>query len=166
MLRLIRHLETTSTLSVVDLTDVFSADFKTYCMQVSEAKYSTGGNTGLKIRYINSSGSVVTSGYSRARYLQRSDTGFTQSRSTSAAEFNVLEMDNNGSTGEFWFFQPFENTYTASTTDSSSRYGSNILGWQGAQLLNATTSITGVRLFTASNSISKIKLDLYGLRVS
>lgn len=165
MLRLIRHLDTSSTLSAIDLRDVFNSDFKTYCMQVHECKYSTGGNTGLKIRYINSSGSVVTSGYQRARYLQRSDTSFSESRSTSASEFNVLEMDANGSTGEFWFFQPFENRYTTSFTDSSSRYGSNILGWKGAQMLNATTSITGVRLFPASNSISKIVLDLYGLRV-
>lgn len=164
MLRLIKHFEYSGSTNSIDVTNIFSADYKTYCLQIPKATYSSG-NTALKFRFINSSGSVVSSGYNFARYLQRSDTGFTESRSTTATEVNMQEMDNNGSAGEHWFFQPFENRITCYISQSSSRYGTNILGWQGTAMLNNTTSCTGLRFFTASNNITGLVFDLYGLRV-
>ncbi len=82
-LRLINETEITSSVSSVNVTDVFSADFDIYKI-VTNGFEDTTNTPNLMIRFINSSGSVISaSNYDYAYLNMRADASFPENRATS-----------------------------------------------------------------------------------
>ena len=130
-LRLINETTVSASTSSVDVTDVFSADFDIY--KITTNNFSTVGSnkTNLHIRFINSSGSVVTaSNYDRAILIMKSETTFSEARSQNA---NLIEnfFANADQSPDFsssvsYIFNPFSSSsYTLAINQSDEHAGSN-----------------------------------------
>ena len=79
-LRLINETNASS-VSSVNITDVFSADFDIYKIEIEADDYNA--NSLLTLRLINSSGSVISStNYQNANLYLRTDSGYNEERST------------------------------------------------------------------------------------
>ena len=108
-LRLINETEVTSGVSTVNVTDIFSADFDIYKVDISDM---AGANSYWYLRLINSSGSVITTSYDNATLLMRSNNTFVEYIGTNTASMwatsNISYSD--GNSGVFYFFNPFSSS--------------------------------------------------------
>ena len=172
-LRLINETEITSSVSSVDITDVFSADFDIYKITLSDNQADTNA-TDNSLRFINASGSVITaSNYNYAFLSEKSDNVFTESKSTSANRlseilgYSYLTNSLNGGAVAY-IFNPFSSSsYTFSigqTTYATTAPYSRTLKSIG--VLKDTTSMTGFQLMNnAGNNFTDGTIRTYGLRV-
>ena len=93
-LRLLNDTTITSGVSLVNIEDVFSADFDIYKIVINGM--TTVGTTGTSpnFRYINSRGSVVSaSNYDYAHLIMRTDANFTEQRSTNQAQLYRFQAE-------------------------------------------------------------------------
>ena len=165
-LRLINETEITSGVAQVNITDVFSADFNIYKITVSEL--NSAGSIGANLRFINTSGSSITSSiYDYAFLNMKTDASFAEARNT------------NNDDWDDWFGNPSTTTSTAQGVGyifnpfDSSSYTFGI--WQNSQstrvhkkigVLKQTSSISGFAFFTNDGfNFSSGLVRTYGLRV-
>ena len=80
-LRLINETEVTSGVTTVNVTDVFSADFDIYKITL-QAVCKFTNSIGVKLRFINSSGSVVTANDNDSALLALYNSAFGEGRNT------------------------------------------------------------------------------------
>jgi len=162
-LRLINE-TTFSSVSTVDVTDVFSADFDIYKITLG-----TGALNGY-LQFINSAGSLVTdSNYDTARLNLQTNTSFSETRVTNQTVGLFMFSELATSTGggnTIYIFNPFSSSsYTFGlgqtidvATSSSNRIAKTIGVYKNTQ------SLSGYRCNTDGGSISGT-LRTYGLRV-
>ena len=170
-LRLINETLVTSAVSTVSVTDVFSADFDIYKVTCMNFDNSSGAQN-IDLKFINSSGSVITSSQYDWAYLRLNDyTGFTEARNTNDSNWeNFWGKDDSGS-GETqnvvaYFFNPFSSTsYTFGLTQSSNVVNSQLQGTKGIGVLTETSSVTGFQIVFNSSASNNGKIRTYGLRV-
>ena len=167
-LRLINETEITSSVSSVNVTDVFSADFDIYQITYSEAKLSI--NASANCRFINSSGSVVTANYDYADASMYTGGAFGENRNPNATflytYFGVANVANTGGQAECWLFNPYSSSsYTFSTYANTSYNGTNLWATKGIAVLHELSSITGFQFYPSTGTINGGFLRTYGLRV-
>jgi len=169
-LRLINETEITSSVSSVDITDVFSADFDIYKIVTDEISTTGTATTGAKIRLINSSGSVITaSNYDYAYLSMTSGSAFVEVRSTnnsSVEEFFGIGYQSPQTAGSVTYcFNPFSSSsytfFVNQSTSGSLRVTKNI------SVLKQTASMTGFQVFdsTGARPFDSGVIKTYGLRV-
>ena len=164
-LRLINETTATSVASL-SITDIFSADFDIYKVTINSDGFS--GNTALDVRYINSSGSIVTaSEYDYARQLLKADTTPAEDRNTNQSFYYTGELIDNGLGQVLYLFNPYSSSsYTFSLFQNQSMASTNGRGGKGIAVLTQTNSITGIHLYSDnSGTITNLKFRTYGLRV-
>jgi hypothetical protein len=153
-----------SSVSTVDVTDVFSADFDIYKITLG-----TGANYGW-LKFINSAGSVaIDNAYDTARLNLKTNTTFSETRVTNQTVgwymFSELQSATGGG-NTIWIFNPFSSSsYTfglGQTIDVASSTSNRIAKTIG--VYKNTQSLTGYRCDTGGGSISGT-IKTYGLRV-
>ena len=164
------HQEVISTsTSSVDITDVFTSAFDVYCITASD--FSTVGTTavGINARWINSSGSVISSGYHAADLTIADNATFVEGRTTTgtaAGIFGAYDQlpDSMGSIA--YVFNPLDTNYTYSLNQQSRSDSQIYRGSKGIQVLKSTDSITGFRALetTGSNPFDTGKITVYGVK--
>ena len=163
-LRLIKEQSATS-VSSMSITDCFSSDFDIYQVVLTNFAHSDGD---CFFRFINSSGSVVATGYDDAVLLQRSYGSFGENYGQNLTEMGSISYDNEqkGSSASMWIFNPYNSdrltqamfmNASASTTGTPVRTG---YGWY-----KTLASISGINFLPNSGTISAISVAVYGLRV-
>ena len=171
-LRLINETTVSSTVSSSSITNVFTSDFAIY--KVVAENIVTSTEAFLELRFINSSGSVITaSDYDYADLFLKANTSFTERKYTnqdSVLDFNLSKGDVSGGAGNTiaYIFNP---TNTSSYTfvifqaqnvyDDSGTFG---FGQKGIAVLKQTNSITGLH-FVSSTGTHTADFKVYGLRV-
>tara|TARA_A100001201_G_scaffold73651_1_gene66987 strand:- start:1712 stop:2242 length:531 start_codon:yes stop_codon:yes gene_type:complete len=171
-LRLINETEVTSSVSSVDITDVFSADFDIYCI-TQNLETPTGSNAYL--RFINSSGSIISaSNYDTKGLLMRSYNNFlerptTGTNQTSLWSFNVSQVDASGG-GAYWVFNPYSSssyTFFLQQAGGHSTPAGGYLMHKAIGVLKQTNTMTGFNLFSSDSTtnIANGFIRTYGLRV-
>ncbi len=167
-LRLLNKTEITSSVSSVNVTDVFSADFDIYCYTITDLSSSSNATT-TRTRFINSSGSVITSSdYDYAFLNMFSNQSFTEPVSTTADNITgfVDTTQNDLSAGvTTWIFNPFNSsTYTFGLSQTMSTQ--NLRAKKAIGVLHQIASITGFQLYnTAGDNLDAGTIRTYGLRV-
>lgn len=168
-LRLINKTTVTSSVSSVDVTNVFSADFDIY--KIVFSGISTAGSTAtpLHCRLIDSSGSIITaSEYDTAFQLLKGDTSFSEYRVTNQPEWDNFfgNPDDPPETvsGVAYLFNPFSSSrHTMALHEvavETNRW------YKGIQTLTVLSSATGFRAFeTNTRPINSGVFYTYGLRV-
>jgi hypothetical protein len=167
-LRLINE-TSASSVTTLNITDVFSADFDIYKIAVNLGEIGTAGY--INFRLINSSESVVTaSNYDRAALQMNSDNPFGEGRSTNISYLNYLAdvgaTSNTGAGFVSYIFNPYSSSsYTFSISQSSS-VRPNHRSMKNIGVLKQTASMSGFQILnTGGYSFSSLNVRTYGLRV-
>ena len=172
-LRLINETNVTSATSTVNITDVFSADFDIY--KIVFTNFHTDEDTYWDIRYINSSGSVISSSeYDYGQLNVRSNVSFDTFKATDDTSIERIlpymtdDTDGN-SNAVVYCFNPFSSSsYTSNIHQASNFEASGIVATpKSIGVLTQTVSITGFQLLStfATGTLDSGKIITYGLRV-
>ena len=170
-LRLINETTVSSSVSSVNVTDVFSADFDIYKITADNIiQASSSSVSSLNLKFINSSGSIISTDYDYAFLQLRSDASFAEVKSTSGTNLSQAlgQVDDNliSNGAVLYIFNPFNSSsytfmlnQTAGSSGSSKRFG------KGIGVLHQTNSITGINISVSSSNITEGKIRIFGLRV-
>ena len=178
-LRLINETEITTPANKIQITDVFSADFDIYCIEVVNTTAGTQReNNNMDIRLINSSGSeIATTSYDSKALFFRGVTGTViELGSASRNDFALLYHDTSGQNGNgnmtMWVFNPYSSssyTFNIHQTSGQMSYPSTTSihhNSKGIGVLKQTTSITGYSFTNRDGyDINTGIFRTYGLRV-
>jgi len=163
-LRLINETTATS-VSSVDITDVFSADFDIY--KISAVGDFTNSNQIINARFINSSGSVVTtSNYDYAILSMESGASFLQEKNTNQNYMRRMVYSNNGSDFGFvlYVFNPFSSSsYSFGLWQGEGVPSGGGTSNKGISVFKQTASMKGIQFYNVS--FTDISVKTYGLRV-
>lgn len=157
----------TSSTSSVDITDVFSSKYDVYCITATD--FSTVGTaaTGINARYINSSGTVISSSiYSSANLTIADNATFVENRTTTGTGANIFGgfdqlPDSFGSIA--YVFNPFQTQYTFAITQEARTDETIFRGGKNISVLKNTDSITGFRAY-AGQTFNTGKITVYGVK--
>ncbi len=168
-LRLINETEITSSVSSVNVTDVFSADFDIYKI-VTNGFEDTTNTPNLMIRFINSSGSVISaSNYDYAYLNMRADASFPENRATSQTYIRGFFgfSDPTYSQGSVsYIFNPYSSSSYTFALSQFSSFQTATRSVKNIGVLKQTASMTGFQLFDIdSTDFSEGVIRTYGLRV-
>lgn len=168
-LRLINQTTVSSSVSTVNVSDVFSADFDIYKIVFNGISTAGSSATPLNCRLINSSGSVISSSqYDYAIQLAKAETSFSEFKNTNQntwANFFGNPDDNPELvSGVAYIFNPFS---SSSYTFGLHQVAVETRRWyKGVQVLTELSSATGFQAFeTSSKPINSGVFTTYGLRV-
>ena len=169
-LRLIKQVEITSSVSSVNVTDVFSADFDIYKIVTSNLQTAGASATSAVLRLINNSGTVITSDYMYAGSSMTDGSAFVEEKSlsdTDVTEFFGVGYQSPQSSGSVSYcFNPYKSDcYTFFVNQSTS--GSLRVKKQIANL-KQKTSISGfqVKADVSARPFDSGLIKVYGLRVT
>jgi len=178
-LRLINETEVATPANKIQITDVFSADFDIYCIEVVNTTAGTQReNNSMDIRLINSSGSeIATTSYDNKALFFRGVTATSiELGSANRDDFALLYHDTSGQNGNgnmtMWVFNPYSsssytfNIHQASGEMSYPSTTSIHFNTKGIGVLKQTTSITGYSFTNRDGyDINTGIFRTYGLRV-
>jgi hypothetical protein len=160
---------TASSVSSIDLTDIFSADYDIYKINVLMDGSTT--NKDIRLRYIASGGGVVSdSNYVTAGYFMGTYTGFLELKYTGQSSHLVTGYNYDGGTGiNYTIFNPFNSSsYTFMLSESSGAYNSSgikLVGTRTCALHEVTQSMTGIQIVPSTSTLENITVRAFGLRV-
>lgn len=166
-LRLIDDTTATSVASV-SVTDIFSSDYDIY--KILLLQKTSAGNS-LNIRFINSSGSIITaSNYDRALLqLRSSGTSSVENISQNVGQMNMTFQGTEDFVTTFYIFNPFStSSYTFALSQSAGYYGGagiENLNVKAIGVLKQTTSCSGIFFAPSSGNFTDVSVKTYGLRV-
>jgi hypothetical protein len=166
-LRLINETEISSSVASVDITDVFSADFDIYKI-TTDNMISASGTPALDLKYINSSGSAISSGYDRANLTLKGETTFAENRNTNASSVasGLSNAESNGAGSVSYVFNPFSSSsYTFHIMQGSFRTGSNYRSQKMISVLKNVASVTGLNITFNGANCTGGTIKVFGLRV-
>ena len=164
----------------ISITDVFSADYDTYLIQVVGTSAATStGNNNMDVRLINSSGSVITSTVydNEMQYARGFSATYLNVGAATRDDFALLYHDTaaNNAFGNMtmWIFNPFQSDSYTFQIQQTSGYGrdagSDIIPimHKGIGVLKQETSITGYNFINRNSiNISTGTFRTYGLKVN
>ena len=174
-LRLIKQVATSSGVTSVSLTDVFSSDYDIYKVTVARTTYDVTNTDviALKARFINSGGSIISaSNYDSANMHMKAETTKDEDKFQNGAysySGAIIGNYENGG-GVHWIYNPYNSgRYTFMTFEGVGGYDSSSnkqRSQKGMGVLKQTASMTGINFYSsnASNTFSAY-VDVYGLRV-
>ena len=170
-LRFLNETTVGSSVSTVDVTDVFTSDFDLYKIVVPQMVTNGTASTDVAIRFINSSGSVVTSSeYDFANLAVRFYTTFGEEKGTNGTYIQKLgqaDQEPEGTSFVCYVFYPSDSTsYTFVAWEDSYSFGSGQGGGSGIAVLTQFSNITGFRLTAVSSTrpFDSSKIRTYGIR--
>ena len=170
-LRLINETTATSSASV-SATDIFSADFDIYKIVINDIDQTSSGGFINQTRFINSSGSIITSAnYDNALLQLKAYGGFGEVRATNQTKMDLMNVVTGGAeVGQgtvIYVFNPYNSSsYTFALCQSQQFYaGAGGFGAKSIGVLKQTSSITGINFLPSGSSYDNFKFRVYGLRV-
>ena len=173
-LRLINETTVSSAVSNVNVTDVFSTDFDIYI--IVGDNFSTASTTATEsyLRFINSSGSVISADYNFASWYMPADTGFSEIRNSNTSDTTKIHYASGNPDQApdvagcvLYIFNPYSSSsYTFNIGQQSSHYSNpRYLASKGIGILKQTNTITGFQFMFPSSDVSSGVIKTYGLRV-
>jgi len=160
------HSQEWSNVAAVDVTDVFTTDFKTYRIMAQD---DDGFGLGY-IKFIDSNGSVITDDDYKYSSKTLSPTGTSGNANNTGNNYGIKVIERptsttKGSLLNMWVYNPtdpngvttctFESTVNASSTAHRARIGVGLLPMRNV--------VTGFRIDTVTGGNTTGKLKLYGL---
>ena len=172
-LRLIKEVSPASGVHSVNLTDVFTNDFNTYQITVSNLIGDSTTASGCNLRFINSSGTVVSTNYIVALHTMKPDAAFTEYKQTNTDKFfNTFgTVDDNPETSgaSCYVFNPTKSdTYTSVIYQSSASFSSTMRGYKGIGILKQEGIVTGFQVHINESAVdfdAGGSIKVFGLRV-
>jgi hypothetical protein len=168
-LQFIKSVSGASSSSSLSITDVFSAQYDVYVITYNCVSDSTSPK-GVNMRLINSSDSVISnSNYDYAVLELKTFATFNEDRNTNQTSFDAVlgytDLANEGGSGKFELYNPFQSSYTFLTQQSMSSHNGEEIGHKSVGVLTEETSCTGFNIFLTSTDLtSETKFTVYGVK--
>jgi hypothetical protein len=167
-LELTKFVEVSSATANVDVTDCFNDKFDVYKITFSDATSSFDGSSN-NVRFINSSGSVISSSNYDFAYLRlRADSSYNELQGTSQdklLEAGGILPNTEGVGTVLYVFNPFSSSnFTFVIMQMSSMSGTQDRNYKYIGLLKDTSSITGIRFINADGNTTSAKISVYGVK--
>ena len=170
-LRLLNETTISSSVTRVEVTDVFTSDFDIY--QIVFKNFTADGQDNISFSYINASGSEerTSPDYSFANLNCQSNSSFTETKDGSHDSLQNVAVIGNGTgevaNGYFYIFNPFINTSkTFAIFQNSSIRASVSQSKKGIGLFTKNFSLTGFTFFVeGTDNFTGGSILTYGLRV-
>lgn len=170
-LQFIKRVKSTSSVTNVDITDCFTAEYDVYKIILADLDLQGAGDENIALRFLDSGGTVISAGeYDWATYFLYSHAGFSQQRGTSQTEFlygmGYAPESNNGSLGSVaYIYNPYDSSsFTYLTQQSSTSGGSGGLGNKALGVHKSTEQLSGVRIFVDTGTIERLTTSIYGVK--
>ena len=166
-LRLINETEITSSVSSVDITDVFSADFDIYKV-TTDNMISASGTPALDLKYLNSSGSAISSGYDKALYTLKGEATYSENRGTNLSNIasGLSNAESNSAGSVSYLFNPFSSSsYTFHIMQGSFKASGNFRNQKMISVLKNVASVTGLNITFNGGNCTGGTIRVFGLRV-
>ncbi|QDP46707.1 MAG: hypothetical protein Tp162SUR384061_6 [Prokaryotic dsDNA virus sp.] len=165
-LRLINETTVSSTVSSVSVENVFSADFDIYMVHWGNAT-SDVNSIDMQLRYINSSGSVISSSIYDQAWLRMRQSGFDQNRIVGQNHIFTGQIAGAfGGSSTAYIFSPFkDNCYTWHQFEGAGFSGSEDRAFKGVAVLKEISSLTGFQLNAGTDNITSATIRTFGMRV-
>ena len=170
-LRFLNETTVGSSVSSVDVKDVFNSNFDVYKIVVPQMTTAGTASTDVAIRFINSSGTVITSSqYDYANLAVRHYTSFGEEKATNGTyiqKFGQADQEPEGTSIVAYVFYPSDSTsYTFVAWENSYNFGSGAGGGAGVSVLTEFSSVTGFQLYAVSQTrpFDNSKIRTYGIR--
>lgn len=162
---------TASSVASLSITDIFSSDFDIYKMTLSNFS-ADSGNPFLQFRFINSSGSIITSSqYDSASLYMRSWNSFVEYNDQNQTTMKNLALTDSTSTAHtggavFYIFNPFSSSsYTFVLGQNQANTSAGTYSFKAIGVLTELSSCTGLNInFSSSNDVS-LDVKTYAIRV-
>lgn len=171
-LRLINETTTQAGVQTVNITDVFSDDFQIYKIVGANMLGNNATASGNNMRFINSSGAVITSGYSYAQQVSKGEASASENRGSEVRLFNFFNsIDDSGASPSNvgYVFNPTDSSsFTFAMWQSIGRPSNNLRMYKGIGVYPQLASITGFQVElneSASEFAGGGTILTYGLRV-
>ena len=167
-LELTKFVEVSSATANVDVTDCFNDKFDVYKITFSDATSSFDGSSN-NVRFINSSGSVISSSNYDFAYLRlRADSSYNELQGTSQdklQEAGGILPNTEGVGTVLYVFNPFSSSnFTFVFMQMSSMSGTQDRNYKYIGVLKDTSSITGIRFINADGNTTSAKISVYGVK--
>ena len=169
-LRLINETEITSTVTQVDVDNIFSEDFDIYKIVLDGVQESSSGNhQWVRMRFINASGSVITANEYHYAQHRMTTTGLAEEKAEN--QDNILYTglgytDDYGTNAVAYIFNPYStDLYTFTLGQCSFATGGNNQIAKGLGSHKSAERIRGIRFYQSSGSMGSGFIRIYGLRV-
>jgi hypothetical protein len=168
-LEFIKSVEVTSSVSSIDIDNVFTDKYDVYYISITGFGTVGTSQTRLYLRYIDSSGSVESSStYDYATLRMGAGSAFTEAKTTTAnyQQFSQIDKSPEGAGLSFYVFNPFDSSsYTFLTFQMASHYGSTFLGTKGIGVEHTAQSYRGFQILEISTRpFDKGTVSVYGVK--
>ena len=168
-LQFIKSETITSSISTLDIDNVFSDKYDTYAITTSGICTTSTTANYVHLRLLDSTGTVISANeYDRATTTLKSETGFGEDSSTNTSQvvyfFGITdsEPESMGSVG--YVYNPFDSSsYTFFTYQNSARVSGVHRGFKGIGVHKSAESCRGFQLVFLS-AVDKGKVSVYGVK--
>ena len=156
----------TTSVSSIDITDIFSNKYDNYCI-VFYTVASTAN--ALRGNLLDTSGTLLNGvHYDNAMLNMLDSTGFTESRTSGDTRWERVSIHSpTGQNATMFVFNPYNaSSYTFVMTQGSTYYGAAGIGAYGQKQIGVykqTSSVGGIRFTTAAGTLDSGKISVYGL---
>ena len=171
-LELVKSQSLSGSVANVSVTDVFSADYDVYIITMNNFSTASSTATETSLRFINSSGSVISSDYAYADMYMPADTAYSNvvssAVSTTEIRYAMGTIDDSpqGGSAVHYIFNPFStSSYTFNSNQSVSFYSNpRFLTNKGIGILKSTASITGFQILFEVSNANAGTISVYGVK--
>jgi len=168
-LEFIKSVAESSSVTFVDITNCFSADYDVYVLSFADVDLAGAGDENMNIRLLDSGGSPISQNeYDYADLVLRYASSFTELNDTSSAEFTFgagyVSAANMGAGGLIgYFYSPFNSSsYTFFHHQQSNSQGHSGQKYIGVH--KSSEQITGIRIFVDNGTIERLGASVYGVK--
>jgi len=160
-----------TSVSFLDVTDCFSADYDVYYFSLTKVKRAGGIDAFVVIRYLDSGGTVIDqTEYDYAGLETRAYVGFGANGVTNASEIKEIAYGSSNATDiggiSLYVYNPYDSSsYTFLTSQSSSvRAGYGNWGSKVIAVHKSAEQLSGVRFIAEATTYDNITVNVYGVK--
>ena len=168
-LEFIKSVSSSSSVTSVDITSCFSADYDVYMLSFADVDLDGAGDENIDIRLLDSGGSAIfASEYDYAGLVLRYSSSFSEIKDTSATQFTYgagyVSAANMGAGGLIgYFYNPFDSSsYTFFQHQQSNSQGHSGQKYIGVH--KSAEQITGIQIRVDSGTIERLGASIYGVK--
>ena len=168
-LEFIKSVSSTASVTSIDITDCFSANYDVYMLSFADLDINGAGEENIDIRLLDSGGSAISaSEYDYAILVLRYGSAFTETRATGQAQFTFgAGYVDAVIVGAGALIAYFYNPYDSSSYTFTQHQQSNTTTHSGQKYIGVHKSaeqITGLQIRVDSGTIDRFSASIYGVR--
>jgi len=157
-----------TSVSTLDVTDCFSADYDVYFVSISKGDFSA--QTYNLLRFLDSGGTVISaSEYDYATLDMYANASFAELRGTSQTSIPNFGLSNSGTADfggiSFYIYNPYDSSsYTFVAGQSSAQHSGGGRGSKFIGVHKSAEQLSGIQMGRVSGTIDNLTVNVFGVK--